>query len=371
MTQAVLKELAKAELHCHLDGSLSLPAIRKLANMADIILPSSDKELRKYVIAPAQTESLVDYLKTFEFIRPLLQTKEALRFAAYDVARQAALENVIYIEIRFAPELSMDKGLTASDTVLAVLEGLADAQKEFNIVARALVCGMRQSSHKTTKDIIKHIVDLAPKGLVGFDFAGDEFSYPTDSLVDLIQEVKRSGYPMTLHAGECGCAKHIADSLVDLIQEVKRSGYPMTLHAGECGCAKHIADSLNLGIKRMGHVTALTGQRDLIKRFVEEDAVAEMCLTSNLQTKAASSIQSFPYQELYDAGGKITINTDNRTVSDTNLTKEYSLFVTYFGTKIEDFLVFNQNAVKASFTSDSEKDTLLHKLQENYDSYLK
>ncbi|OCM85041.1 adenosine deaminase [Streptococcus agalactiae] len=340
MIQAVLKELAKAELHCHLDGSLSLPAIRKLANMADIILPSSDKELRKYVIAPAQTESLVDYLKTFEFIRPLLQTKEALRFAAYDVARQAALENVIYIEIRFAPELSMDKGLTASDTVLAVLEGLADAQKEFNIVARALVCGMRQSSHKTTKDIIKHIVDLAPKGLVGFDFAGDEFSYPTDSLVDLIQEVKRSGYPMTLHAGECGCAKHIADSL-------------------------------NLGIKRMGHVTALTGQRDLIKRFVEEDAVAEMCLTSNLQTKAASSIQSFPYQELYDAGGKITINTDNRTVSDTNLTKEYSLFVTYFGTKIEDFLVFNQNAVKASFTSDSEKDTLLHKLQENYDSYLK
>lgn len=340
MTQAVLKELAKAELHCHLDGSLSLPAIRKLANMADIILPSSDKELRKYVIAPAQTESLVDYLKTFEFIRPLLQTKEALRFAAYDVARQAALENVIYIEIRFAPELSMDKGLTASDTVLAVLEGLADAQKEFNIVARALVCGMRQSSHKTTKDIIKHIVDLAPKGLVGFDFAGDEFSYPTDSLVDLIQEVKRSGYPMTLHAGECGCAKHIADSL-------------------------------NLGIKRMGHVTALTGQRDLIKRFVEEDAVAEMCLTSNLQTKAASSIQSFPYQELYDAGGKITINTDNRTVSDTNLTKEYSLFVTYFGTKIEDFLVFNQNAVKASFTSDSEKDTLLHKLQENYDIYLK
>ncbi|HFH7923474.1 TPA: adenosine deaminase [Streptococcus agalactiae] len=340
MTQAVLKELAKAELHCHLDGSLSLPAIRKLANMADIILPSSDKELRKYVIAPAQTESLVDYLKTFEFIRPLLQTKEALRFAAYDVARQAALENVIYIEIRFAPELSMDKDLTASDTVLAVLEGLAEAQKEFNIVARALVCGMRQSSHKTTKDIIKHIVDLAPKGLVGFDFAGDEFSYPTDSLVDLIQEVKRSGYPMTLHAGECGCAKHIADSL-------------------------------NLGIKRMGHVTALTGQRDLIKRFVEEDAVAEMCLTSNLQTKAASSIQSFPYQELYDAGGKITINTDNRTVSDTNLTKEYSLFVTYFGTKIEDFLVFNQNAVKASFTSDSEKDTLLHKLQENYDSYLK
>ncbi|HHV3547105.1 TPA: adenosine deaminase [Streptococcus agalactiae] len=340
MTQAVLKELAKAELHCHLDGSLSLPAIRKLANMADIILPNSDKELRKYVIAPAQTESLVDYLKTFEFIRPLLQTKEALRFAAYDVARQAALENVIYIEIRFAPELSMDKGLTASDTVFAVLEGLADAQKEFNIVARALVCGMRQSSHKTTKEIIKHIVDLAPKGLVGFDFAGDEFSYPTDSLVDLIQEVK--------------C-----------------SGYPMTLHAGECGCAKHIADSLNLGIKRMGHVTALTGQRALIKRFVEEDAVAEMCLTSNLQTKAASSIQSFPYQELYDAGGKITINTDNRTVSDTNLTKEYSLFVTYFGTKIEDFLVFNQNAVKASFTSDSEKDTLLHKLQENYDSYLK
>ena len=100
--------LAKTELHCHLDGSLSLPTIRQLAAMANIDLPASDEELRHHVTAPAHCENLLDYLEAFDYIRPLLQTKEALTLAAYDVAKQAALENVVYIEVRFAPELSMD-----------------------------------------------------------------------------------------------------------------------------------------------------------------------------------------------------------------------------------------------------------------------
>lgn len=105
--------LAKTELHCHLDGSLSLPTIRQLAAMANIVLPASDEELKHHVTAPAHCENLLDYLEAFDYIRPLLQTKEALTLAAYDVAKQAALENVLYIEVRFAPELSMDQGLTS------------------------------------------------------------------------------------------------------------------------------------------------------------------------------------------------------------------------------------------------------------------
>lgn len=119
MDKTTLKDLAKAESHCHLEGSISLGVIHQLAEMANITV--SDKELKQLVVAPENAESLMDYFKTFDFVRPLLQTKEALHLAAYDVARQAAQENVIYTEIRFAPEVSMDEGLSASETVEAVL----------------------------------------------------------------------------------------------------------------------------------------------------------------------------------------------------------------------------------------------------------
>ena len=112
MTAIDFHKLTKTELHCHLDGSLSLETIRHLADLAKIELPKDDAELKHHVTAPATCESLLDYLEAFDYIRPLLQTKEALTIAAYDVAKQAALENVIYIEVRFAPELSMNKGLT-------------------------------------------------------------------------------------------------------------------------------------------------------------------------------------------------------------------------------------------------------------------
>ncbi|MGT2925151.1 adenosine deaminase [Streptococcus caviae] len=330
-----LYHLAKAELHCHLDGSLSLEAIRRLAALADIALPQSDTELSKLVTAPEKTESLVDYLRTFDIIRPLLQTKEALRLAAYDVARQAAAEHVIYIEIRFAPELSMDKGLTAVQTVEAVEEGLKQAQADFGIVAKALICGMRQSSQQLTKDIFGQISAAEGLDYAGFDFAGNEHDFPPEDIAELIRYT----------------------------QSLER---PMTFHAGECGCPSHIAQSIALGLKRLGHVTAIHDHPELIADFVKNEVTAELCLTSNLQTKAAKSLAAFPYQELYEAGAKLTINTDNRTVSNTSLTKEYQLFADYFGTSQADFYHFNQNAIEASFASAAEKAELLAALAAAY-----
>ena len=332
MDKTTLKDLAKAELHCHLDGSISLEVIRQLAEMANIVVPVSDKELKQLVVAPENAESLMDYLKTFDFVRPLLQTKEALHLAAYDVARQAAQENVIYTEIRFAPELSMDEGLSASETVEAVLAGLKQAEEEFGIVAKVLVCGMK-------RDIIEHVVELAEKGLVGFDFAGNELDFPPAQLADLIKETQALGLPMTFHAGECGCAHYIADSIA-------------------------------LDIKRIGHSTAIYNQPELIQEFIEKGVTAELCLTSNLQTKAAKSLDEFPFLALKNAGAKITINTDNRTVSDTNLTKEYALFVKHFGVSVADFLAFNKNAIQASFTNEAQKAELLSKIDNLYETFL-
>lgn len=313
--------------------------IRQLAEMANITVPESDKELKQLVVAPENAESLMDYLKTFDFVRPLLQTKEALHLAAYDVARQAAQENVIYTEIRFAPELSMDEDLSASEMVEAVLAGLKQAEEEFGIVAKVLVCGMKQSPKEVTRDIFEHVVELAEKGLVGFDFAGNELDFPPAQLADLIKETQALGLPMTFHAGECGCAHYIADSIA-------------------------------LDIKRIGHSTAIYNQPELIQEFIKKGVTAELCLTSNLQTKAAKSLDEFPFLALKNAGAKITINTDNRTVSDTNLTKEYALFVKHFGVSVADFLAFNKNAIQASFTNEAHKAELLSKIDNLYETFL-
>lgn len=168
-----------------------------------------------------------------------MQTKEALHLAAYDVARQAAQENVIYTEIRFAPEFSMDEGLTASETVEAVLSGLKQAEADFGIAAKVLVCGMKQSPAHVTRDIFDHVVQLADKGLAGFDFAGNELDFP----------------PAELEA---------------IIKHTQELGLPLTFHAGECGCAHYIADTITLGVKRIGHTTTIYDQPELIQEFVKK-----------------------------------------------------------------------------------------------------
>lgn len=330
-----VQELAKTELHCHLDGSLSLSAIRQLSQLAEISIPDKDEELRNLVSIEGKVGSLMTYLKTFDFVRPLLQTEEALEIATYDVLNQAAEDGVLYIELRFAPELSTDKGLAILEAVKAVLRGMEKAQKEFGIVAKLLVCGLKQTDSSQTREIFSAIADLAPKGLVGFDFAGNEADYPTEDLADLIAHTQALGYPMTFHAGECGCVTNVAQALA-------------------------------LGVKRIGHGTALSGQADAIQAFVNSGATLEMCLTSNLQTGAASSLADFPYDQLVQAGAKITINTDNRTVSNTNLNKEYELFVEYFGATKEEFYQFNRNAIQASFASEEEKANLLEVLAQKY-----
>lgn len=330
-----VNELVKTELHCHLDGSLSLGVIRQLAQMAKITIPAEDEALRKLVSVHGKVDSLMAYLKLFDFVRPLLQTASALELAAYDLVRQAARDKIIYIEVRFAPELSTDQDLTILEAVSAVLVGLNRGQEDFGVVAKLLVCGLKQTKPNQTKELFSAIADLAPKGLVGFDFAGNEADYPTEDLRDIIQFTQALGYPMTFHAGECGCVTNVIQAL-------------------------------ELGIRRIGHGTALTRNPEAIQAFVNSGATLEMCLTSNLQTGAADSIEYFPYHELVEAGANITINTDNRTVSNTTLNREYQLFVEYFGTSKADFYRFNQNAIQASFASEEEKKVLLELLDQQY-----
>ena len=144
----------------------------------------------------------------------------------------------------------------------------------------------------------------------------------------------------------------------------------MTLHAGECHCPHFVAQSIAFGIKRNGHVTALSHEPVLLQSFIENGVTGELCLTSNLQTKAAPTIEDFPYLKMKAAGARISINTDNRTVSDTDLTKEYALYHQHFQTKETDFYQHNIDAIQASFASEEEKQELLTKLEKSYADYL-
>lgn len=339
MNATLLHHLAKVELHCHLDGSLSLPMIRRLAARIGQALPAADADLAKLVQAPATATNLMDYLRPFDFIRPLLQDHDALAMAAHDVAAQAAAENVRYIELRFAPELSMDRGLTATQAIEAVVDGLAQAQADFDLTANVLVCAMRQSAAAMNQQVFAAAAPLLGRGVVGGDFAGNEADFPPSTFTATI------AYAQSQHV-------------------------PLTLHAGECHCAQNIAETLAAGVTRIGHATAIQNHPDLIQQFVTAGATAELCLTSNLQTRAAANLSEYPYAQLRAAGAKLTINTDNRTVSNVDLTHEYGEFVRAFGVTATDFLTFNQDAARAAFISQADQAALVQRLATEYAPYV-
>ncbi|MEO2846674.1 adenosine deaminase, partial [Lacticaseibacillus paracasei] len=221
-----LHQLSKTELHCHLDGSLSLSCIRQLAKMIDRKLPATDDELRRLVQAPADSENLGDYLKAFDFVAPLLQTKKALQLAAYDVVEQAAEENVRYIEIRFAPVFSLAGGLSLVEATQAVIEGLHQGMATYDIMAKALVCGMRQLPNTDNQTMFKTTAPLLGSTLVGGDFAGNEADFPTNVCAPAIKTAQSLGVPLTFHAGECHCPQNIAEAV--------RLGIPRIGHATAC-----------------------------------------------------------------------------------------------------------------------------------------
>lgn len=229
----------------------------------------------------------------------------------------------------------MNKGLTVAEIIDAVCQGLRQAQEEFGIIAKALVCGMRQSDQALTARILDEANEVEDSDFVGFDFAGDEHHYGPKAIKPLIEQVQSYNRPMTFHAGECGCSAFLAESIA-------------------------------MGIKRNGHATILAQEPELLEEFVKNGVTGELCLTSNLQTKATVTVADFPYLKMKVAGANITINTDNRTVSDTNLTKEYELYHKHFDSSVQDFYTHNKTAIEASFASDEEKAELLDRLAKAY-----
>jgi len=326
-----VKKLPKVELHCHLGGSYNIDSLN------GIIMDQSDISLSNFK-AKAKIQStcssLDEYLQPFPLLLKHLQTEETLEMAAYDVLLQAADENIIYIEIRFAPILHCEKGLDFNAIIRAVLRGIKKGEKDFNIKAGIILCLMRGQSYDNNLRTVETAHKFNEQGIVGVDLAGSEAQYPPELYASLF---------------------HIA----------LEYGLQITIHAGENGPANNVKTAIEMGASRIGHGIALKDNKEMCVLCAEKNVLLELCPTSNLQTKASDSLQTYPFQLFIQEGIPISINTDNRTVSDTTLTKEL-LLLSKLGLNYASMKHLTIDALKHAFLSDSEKHRLLQGVNKSY-----
>ena len=322
MGEQSIIQMKKVELHCHLDGSLS----------PEWICGRMGREvpLSQLQVSPA-CSGLPEYLEKFDLPLSLLQDEEGLRGAGRDFLETAAGDGVAYVEVRFAPLLCTQRGLSVSQVIRSVLEGLQRGKEEFGVAFNVLVCAMRHHGEEENLEMLRQARQFLGDGVCGADLAGDE-----------------SRYPMGAFSG--------------LFTQAKKLGFPFTLHAGECGSAQNIADAFALGARRVGHGIAMVGRPDLQRECKRLGVGVEMCPISNLQTKAVASPEDYPLREFLDNGLMVTVNTDNRTVSGTSLSQELEWVRRVCGVTWEECLTMMKNAVAVSFTDEETKGRLYQML---------
>lgn len=329
------KKIKKVELHLHLDGSLRPSTVIDIAKKEGIELPSYDeKELIKYLSVDETNKDLVEYLKKFNLPLKVMQTRENLERVTFELLEDLAKDNYIYVELRFAPHLHTKKGLNLSEIVESVNAGIFRAENTYPIKANVLLCIMRHMEVSLGYEI----VDLAKKYLgekvCGIDLAGDEFNYS-----------------VTLFK--------------DVFARAKGMDIPFTIHSGEARGPESIVDALSVGAERLGHGIRAYENKELLEKLKENRITLECCPISNLNTQIFHDFHDYPLKTYLNNGLKATINTDNRTVSNTNYQKEIDFLEKYTPLTLEEIYLANKNAIEGAFISKEEKKELLKKLNEN------
>jgi adenosine deaminase len=319
----------KIELHCHLDGSLRPETVWDLAQQYGVPLPvKTQTEVKKFFNATGR-KSLADYLTLFGYTVPLLQTREALSRAVAELIEDFSQENGRYIEIRYAPLLHLQKGLTPEQIVEATIEGLRDGEHKTSTKARLILCAMRQESPELSIEVARLAAQYRHKGVVAFDIAGPE-----------------NGFPPERHR--------------KAFESAKSKGLFVTIHAGEEDCSDYMRQAIELGADRLGHGLHLGSAPEPVQRLVADRKIAlEICPTSNLQTQGWKSYREHPIEHYRRTGVVVTVNTDNRLMSDTSMTNELSQVQSAFGWGKEIVSEVLMNAARAAFLSQTEKDKLL------------
>lgn len=323
-----LRRLPKAELHCHLDGSLRPQTMIDLAREIGIRMPSDDAEELRRHMKVTDARNLEEYLKRFETTLAVMQTAPALERIAYELVEDAAADGVRYLEVRFAPNLNARGGLPLPDVVDATLRGLARAERDHGTIARVIVCALRHQPVETAETLAELAVAYRGRGVVGFDLAGGEAGNPATRYASAFAFARRHDMACTCHAGE-GAG---ADSVRDAVH----------------GCC---AD-------RLGHATRLIEDASLLDYVIDRRIALEICLTSNVQTHAAASYAQHPLRTYFERGGNVVLNTDNRLMSGTTLTDEYVHAAEQLHFSFEELAEVALNSFESAFLPHAQRSAL-------------
>lgn len=325
-----LQSLPKVLLHEHLDGVLRPETVIELAKAANYDgLPTQDpKQLARWFSEGANQGSLPKYLKGFAHTIAVMQTEEALERVAYEQAEDLHRDSVVYFETRFAPVFHTRNGLTHQRIVSAVLRGLDRARQDYGISSGLIICAMRNMD--VSLEMAELAVDFRQRGVVGFDLAGEEGGFPPKKHVDAFHYIQRENFNITIHAGE-GFGK---ESIWQAIQY--------------CG-----AHRIGHGTRLIDDIAVVDGKAvklgDLAQYVLDKRIPLEICLISNVHTGAARSLEEHPFRIFYQEKFRVTLNTDNRLMSDTSMTKEFEAAAKTFGLTVDDFEKFTINAMKSAF----------------------
>jgi adenosine deaminase len=330
LDKQLLQSLPKVLLHEHLDGVLRPQTVIELARNAKYkgLPPGDPDELSRWFFRGANQGSLAKYLEGFAHTIALTQTEEALQRVAYEQAEDLSRDGVIYFETRFAPVFHTEKGLTHQQIVAAVLKGLERGRKDFGVSSGLIICAMRNMN--TSLEMAELAVDFRARGVVGFDLAGEEGGYPAKKHVDAFHYIQRENFNITIHAGE-GYGK---ESIWQAIQY--------------CG-----AHRIGHGTRLIDDIAVVDGKAvklgDLAQYVLDKRIPLEICLLSNVHTGATPSLAEHPFRILYQEKFRVTLNTDNRLMSGTTMTREFEAAAEAFGLTVDDFEKITINAMKSAF----------------------
>lgn len=318
-----IKYMPKVELHLHLDGSLNTKDIQDKYKL-------TDEQIKDKMIADEKCKDLNDYLKKFDYPISIMQTKESIQNIVIALLTYLKSQNVIYVEVRFAPQFHTRRGLTQDEVVNFVV----NAAKKVDIKCNFILCLMRgENNNNENYETVRVAKKYLGRGVCAVDLAGAEAIFKTKEYEEIFEYVKEEEIPFTIHAGE-------ADG------------------------PESIKSAISFGTKRIGHGVRAIEDEGLVEKIIKKGITLEVCPTSNIQTCICNDYASHPIVKLYKAGVKTTINTDNMTVSNTTLEKEYTSLIESTDLKYEDLVEMNINSVNAAFITAEEKNVLINKIKQ-------
>jgi adenosine deaminase len=333
LSEKFLQTLPKVLLHDHLDGGLRPETIIELAKDSGYKkLPTNDPgELAEWFHRGAKRGSLPLYLEGFAHTCGVMQTEDSLERVAYEMIEDMYRDGVVYVETRFAPVFHSQRGLHWDGVINAVLKGLEKGKKDFAVEYGIIVCAMRNMN--LSQEMAELAVDFRERGVVGFDLAGEEGGFPPKKHVDAFHYIQRENFNITIHAGE-------AFGKESIWQAIQWCG------AHRIGHATRLIEDIGLD-KHESHKIVKMGY--LAQYVLDKRIPLEICLTSNVDTGAVKSLAEHPFGVLHNYKFRVTLNTDDRLMSDTTMTKEYKIAHEVFKLKLDDLEKITINAMKSAF----------------------